>query len=399
MIKRIVMILLFSFTAYADMMSFYKTALDNLQYDQSYTLYKQSNKTFQTAVNYAKFANFSADVSYSKTYAKLLPTSSGNFGTTDIALHDTLDLFGKNNYKIQTLRLDKESKKSELNLKKEQLFIYLANMIALYNSTSNELQLHQDLYNEQKKIYKKIEALAQNGDVTELEILRFKNRLTTLKTKIVAQSEEILKMKKQLNLYAPNKSIPIFTKSTLLYTKEDFLAHNPSENINSFNAQRLLAESKGMTNSYIPTVDIGVDYQKLDDPTSYSNNHSFMIALHMPINRGDFKEAEALKVAALSKKAQSIEYKLQRENEYIQHYQTYINAKKQLNILENALNDYIKSEVTIKEAYLKRYIDFNTYLQVLKQLLNVKKQIIEMKSQERVEATIINAISNGTIYE
>lgn len=396
MIKKIAIILLLSLVANADMTSFFNVALENLKYDKTYSLYEQSNKTSQNAITYSKYANFNANASYSMTNSKHL---TSNFNTTDIALHDTIDLFGKNNYKIKTLRLDQETKRSELNLKKEQLFISLANMIALYNRTSEQLILHQNLYNEQKKIYQKLEALAQNGDMAELDILRFKNTLTTLQTKIASQTQEAAKMKEQLQLYAPKESIPSLQESKLLYTKKDFLAHNPLAKINRLDSDKLIAQSKGLNDNYIPTIDLGVTYQKLDDPTSYGDNHSFVIALHMPLNSGDFKEAEALRVAALSKKTQSVEYKLQRENEYIHHIQAYINAEKQLDILQNALEDYKKSEETIKKAYVQQYVDFNTYLQVLKQALDVKKQIINMKYQKILEATIINAISKGAVYE
>lgn len=399
MLKMIIFISLFGVAAFADMTSFYKTALKNLAYDKSYTLYEKANQTSQSAVSYSKYANFSVDAAYSKTYAKLLPTAPGSFNTSDIALHDTLDLFGKNNYKIQTLRLDTKVKKSRLNLKKEQLFIALANMVALYNKTVAELKIHQELYDQQQKIYKKLEALVQNGDITELEILRFKNTLTTLQTKIISKAQELAKMKAQLQLYAPNENIPTLIQTQLIYAKKDFLAHNPKARMNELDAQKLLTESKGLNNTYIPTLDVGVAYQKLDDPTAYGDNHSFGIALHMPLNGGDFKEAEALKVASLSKQTQRTEYKLQRQNEYIRHYQAYVNAKKQLVVLQKAVGDFEKSEATIQKAYLKQYVDFNTYLQVLKQALDVKNQIIAMKAEEYLQATIINAVASGKIYE
>ena len=122
------------------------------------------------------------------------------------------------------------------------------------------------------------------------------------------------------------------------------------------------------------------------------------VSLHMPLNSGDFKEAEALKVSALSFEAQSITYKIQRENEYIEYKESFENASKQLAILEKALSDYEESEATIKIAYLKQYVDFNTYLQVLKQVLDVKKQIVAMQAQKVKEAIIINTIASGKLY-
>ncbi len=399
MLKKIVFISLFGVSAFADMTSFYHSAVKNLEYNKSYRLYEKANKTSQSAITYSKYANFGANIAYSKTYAKLLPSAPGNFGTTDIALHDTIDLFGKNNYKIQTLRLDTKAKKSKLNLKKEQLFIALTNMVALHNQIEAQLQIREELYNREHKIYKKLEALAKNGDVTELDLLRFKNTLTTLKTSIVSMQQELSQMKAQLHLYAPDKAIPALTQTELFYTKTEFLAHNPQATLNKLDAQKLLSQAKGMNNSYIPTLDVSAAYQKLGDPTSYGDNHSFGVALHLPLNSGDLKEAEALKVAALSKETKNTEYKIQREQEYIKHNQAYQNAKKQLEVLEASRKDFEKSETTIQKAYLRQYVDFNTYLQVLQQALDVKSQIIVMKNQEELEATIINAIASGKVYE
>jgi len=67
--------------------------------------------------------------------------------------------------------------------------------------------------------------------------------------------------------------------------------------------------------------------------------------------------------------------------------------------LESSLKDFKKSEKTIEQAYLKQYVDFNTYLQVLKQTLDVKNHIIAMQTTQHLEATIINAIASGKVYE
>jgi hypothetical protein len=121
--------------------------------------------------------------------------------------------------------------------------------------------------------------------------------------------------------------------------------------------------------------------------------------MHMPINGGDFKENEALKVNALSKKNKAIEYELQRKNEYIQRFQDYQSALEQLKVLNNNLSEYKKSERTIKTAFLKQYVNFETYLQVLGQALNVKEQMIDLKYQASTQATILNTISSGVVYE
>lgn len=399
MLKKIVALSLFALTLQADMSSFYKDAVQTLQYEKSYTLYEQSNKTSQSGVSYSKYANFILDAAFTNTHAKLLPTSAGNFNTTDISLSDSIDFFGKNNYKIESLRLDQKATKAQLYAKKEQLFIALLKLVSLYNQTSKELELHKNLFNEQEAIYKKLRLLGEHGDMTKLDVLRFKNTLTMLKTKIVSQEHALVKMQKQLKLYAPHVAIPTLNATKLLFSKEDFIAHNPQAMLNTLDAQKRAAQADGMNDSYLPTFDAGVAYQKLDDPTGYGDNYSVGVSLHMPLNGGDFKEAEALKVSALSFEAQTLTYKVQRENEYTQYRESFENASKQLAILEKALSDYEESEATIKTAYLKQYVDFNTYLQVLQQALDVKKQIIAMQAQRAKEATLINAIASGKVYE
>ncbi|HFU75523.1 MAG TPA: hypothetical protein ENK66_04680, partial [Arcobacter sp.] len=162
MFKKPVSLLFLALSLHADMTSFYQHALHTLQYEKSYTLFEQSIKTTQSAVTASKYANFSVDAAYANTHAKLLPTSAGNFNTIDIALKDAIDIFGKNNYKIDALDLDKKTSKAQLNIKKEQLFIVLADLISLFNQTSQELVLYQNLYVEQEAIYKKLKLLGEH---------------------------------------------------------------------------------------------------------------------------------------------------------------------------------------------------------------------------------------------
>jgi len=272
-------------------------------------------------------------------------------------------------------------------------------MIEMYHRTVEQHALYQTLFNRQNKIYKKLQTLEKNGDISNLDVLRFSNTLSRLQAQIVSLENQAIKMKKQLKLYVPNQPIPSLHHVKLRRSKESFLAHDPRNDINRYDAHKKSVQAKGMEKSYIPTVTTGVAYQQLDDPTSFGNNYSLNIGLHMPLNQGDFKEAEALKVAALSSQSRSIEMKLQRENEYISRHQAYLNATKELAVLKHSLMAYQKSEKSTKEAYLKQYVDFNTYLQVLTESLAIKEQMIALRYQRDLEATIINAIGLGKIYE
>jgi len=382
MLKKIVTLLLLVFNLHADIYSFYEDALNTLKYDESYNLYKTSNETSQNGVIYSKYANFNFRVDYAHTRAKYLPYSPGTFSTADIYLTDTIDIFGKNNYKIESLRLDQKSTKAQLNIKKEQLFIALVNLINLYNSTSKALKLHQKFLKEQELIYKKLALLSENGDIIKISLLRFKNTLTILKTTIASQNQLLLKMKMQLPLFS----------------KYDFIAQNPQATLNSLKAQKQIAQADGMNNTYFPIFTTTVGHQNINDPTSSGDNYYILAGLNIPLNTGNFKKAEALKTASLSTKTQESAYKIKREKNYIEYKSSFDNASSQLDILEKALSDYDESESTIKTAFIKQYIDFNTYLQVLKQSLDVKKQIIAMDAQKKLNATLINGIASGKIY-
>jgi len=394
-----IILIISSMTLHAGIIDFYKKAVTTLQYNQGYSLNKEANKLNQKGVTYSRYANFSLNADYSKTEAKKLPDTPGIFNTTNITFNDTLDLFGKNSYKIDALALNLKSQKSLLNIQKEQLFASLVNMIALYNKTIEQLSLYKTVLNKQKDIYEKLEKLQQKGAITSIDLLRFKNQLTALKIKIMNQENEIVKMKKQLHLYVPNQQIPMLKSSKLLYSKKDFLSKNPQLNLNNAEAQKLVVQAEGLQHSYLPDVTAGAAYQQIGDPTSYGNNYSFTVGLQIPINSGNFKENQALKAEALSLRSKNVQYQIKRKNEYTTRVQEYITASKQLKILQDSLNDYEKSERTIKTAYLRQYVDFNTYMQVLMQTLHVKEQTLELKSKKMREATILNNIASGAIYE
>ncbi len=396
MFKTILFITLLNFTLQADVLNFYKNALQTLQYKQTYSLYKEAVELQKDGVVYNRFSNFALDAGYSDTKAKLL---SKPFNTANIAFTDTLDLFGKSSYKVEELTLDIKAKQTLLDIQKEELFVSLVSMISIYNQTKERLTLHQSLLNEQQNIYDTLQKLQISGSVSEIDILRFKNTLAQLKTKIIDEQTTLEKMKKQLNLYAPNQNIPTFENSKYLYAKEDFLSQNKQEQLGEISAKQLLAQAKSYSHSYLPDFIVGVNYQKIDDPTSYGDNYSLGAAIHIPLSTNDFKQSQALRINALSLNSKNAEYKIQRESEYNQRFQDYQNAEHQLAVLNENLDDYTKSEEMIKNAYLKQYVDFNTYLQVLTESVNIKERLIGLMSVKNEQITILNAIASGVIYE
>jgi len=395
MIKIIFLIVSFLSVIHADIINFYKSAVQNLQYDKAYSLYKQSATLSQDALVYSQYADLSLDASYTNTKAKLLQSS---FNTSDISISDTFDIFNKKSYFIDAIASDIKSQRYLLQNKKEQLFQTLVSMIALYHALNQKIMLNQKLYDEQKSLYDKLFILQEHGAISKLDLLRFKNTLTQLQTKIIRQKNNLAKMDKQLNLYAPKQNIPNLD-SKIRYSKKSFLSHNPLSNANEAMAEKSLAEAKALGDNYLPELTVGMAYQKLDDPTSYGNNYSFNLALHIPLNSSDQKEAEALKAKALSQESHKIELQLQRENQYIALLQNYESANKQLQVLQSNLNDYIQSQQTVKAAFVKQYVDFNSYLQVLSQTLHIQEQIIDLQQQRNQNATFINSIAAGVLYE
>ena len=395
MIKIICISIALSLFLQADVINFYRSAVQNLQYDKAYSLYKQSAIFSQDALVYSQYANLSLDASYANTKAKLLQSS---FATSEIGLSDTLDIFNKKSYLIDAISSEIKAQKFLLQSKKEQLFHTLISMIALYHALNQKIILNQRLYNEQKSLYNKLFILQEHGAISKLDLLRFKNTLIQLQTKIIRQKNDFSKMKKQLNLYAPKQNIPNLD-TQIRYSKKLFLSRNPQTKANKAMAEQLLAQAKAFKHNYLPELTIGMAYQRLDDPTSYGNNYSFNLALHLPLNSSNQKEAESLKVKALSQKSHNIELQLQRENQYITLLLNYESANNQQQILQSNLNGYIQSQKTVKAAFLKQYIDFNSYLQVLTQTLHIQEQIIDLQQQKNQNATLINSIASGVIYE
>ena len=183
MIKIFMTISLFSLLLNADVMSYYKNVLNTLQYDKIYSLDREANDISKESINYNRYTNFVLDASYATTKAKTLNSA---FDTKDVALYNTLDFFGKGSYKVRELSLDLKEKKSLLNLQKEQLFVTLIDMLGEYHKVNEQLLLHKILLNEQESIYAKLQKLQESGAITTIDLLRFKNTLTVLKTKMIS---------------------------------------------------------------------------------------------------------------------------------------------------------------------------------------------------------------------
>jgi len=379
-----------------NVMLFYKKALETLQFDKIYSLYKESSEISRDSVIYDKYLNFSLETSYSKTKTDDIPNP---FYTTDFSISDKIDIFGKSSYAINEIALELKTKKNILNIEKEYVFMMLVDMIAQYQKSKQKLILHKSLLKKQLYIYKKLKKLQLVGSISKIDLLRFKNALTILKTKTINENINVDTMKKQLEVYAPNQNIPYLSSQELSCTEESFLSQNQHIKLNDIRYKKLIVKSKALLYEYMPSLSLEASYENIGDPTSYGNSYSLHAHLHIPLNISNYKQSEAQRVDALSIKSKSTEYKLKRQNEYIKRVNEYTNAKKQYKVLNENLNDYIESEEITKKAFLKQYINFTTYFQVLTQSLHIKERIIELKYQEIAQAIILNSISTGEIYD
>ena len=180
--------LLFSLLQAEDpLLTFYKSTLNNLHYTRSLELYKDATKLKQEALHVSHFANFSLDGGYAQTKAQHL---SDSFYTSGVSLSDSIDIFGKNSYKMDEIALEFQSKQTLLKIQKEQLFATLVSMIATYWQTSQQLSLHVSMIQEQQHIYEMLQKLQLSGAVPKINLIRFANSLTT--SSFAPKSEQFL---------------------------------------------------------------------------------------------------------------------------------------------------------------------------------------------------------------
>ncbi len=395
MLIKLVILTLLALVLSADMLHFYKMALHSVAYDKTFGLVQHATTIAQKGIAQSRYNNFSLDASYNGIDAKDLHDP---FYTFNVSAQDDLDIFNQKRYKIEALVLTLREKKALFDVQKEELFRSLVSMVALYHGVKKKYELNLALFKEQKAIYTKLSQLNALGAISAIDVLRFKNTLDSLHLKVIAQKNELQKLHKQLEIYAPKEAIPSLD-TTINYTKEAFISHNPKVQTKALQAQRSLVEATALRESYIPQLSAGVGYQNNGDPTSYGNNYSFNLAVHMPLSSAHFKGAEALKVKALSEQSKMVELKLQREQDYIALTQEYKSAQEQLHLLDNNLQNYLQSKQSMKKAFLKQFVSFNSYLQVLTQTLHMQEKKIELQLQKQKVATIVNAIASGKIYE
>jgi len=74
-------------------------------------------------------------------------------------------------------------------------------------------------------------------------------------------------------------------------------------------------------------------------------------------------------------------------------------AERKEKIVQEALQRALLTMKKVQIAYLKHYIDFNSYIQTLQSLLSIQEEEIDTHITKQKNITILNTLSRGEIYE
>ncbi len=378
------------------LVDYVKSAQKHLQMDRRQLLINQQGSFAIEARKRERFAHFSGDLQYADTKADLLPN---RYSTTDLSLTDTIDLFDKSGIAIERIRLQTMQNRMLLNSQKEHLFLSLIDMIAAYEKIYKLLALHQHLYREQMKILKQLEEASRTGAVPKIESDRFANALALFEVQIAQEKTDLETMQAQLKLYVPDREIPVLNDEELKTDMADFLAHRPDLKAKEFESRLADNDARAIRKKWLPDASVEVAYQQNSDPTANGNNHSLLAGLHFDLNANLSKDAEAARVRALQSRCEAIGLKTAAKTQFLQYLGTIRSAEKRVEILKVAEKRAKSTLESIKTAYLKRYTDFNSYLQTLQALLSIREKIIDVSIIKQKNIDILNILGSGAIYE
>lgn len=393
---KIILTLFVAVSLYANdsLIKFYHTALTNLQYDKKYVSLQKGEESSKKALSWQRFGNFSMDLGHTKTKAAKLTNS---FDTTDLSFNDTLDIFGKESYQYDAISLQYKEQKTLLKKQKEELFISLVSMISAYQQTKQIHKLHSDLFMQQKEMFERLSALKES--VSTMDLLRFQNSLTLFESQLIDEEHQIKMMADQLQNYVPQTLVPELKEEQAAYNLASYLDADTDIKLNHIASRRLENEAKGLKSSFLPTLNAAATYQNINDPTANGDNYAFTLALNIPLDASVSYQNEVLRSQSLRLHDDVATLQIKRKNEFVQRVNSINNDTQQLSLLQKNLKDYQQSDSVIQKAFLKHYVDFNTYIQTHSQALSVQEQIIKLTQEKQRETAILNGICTGDIYE
>lgn len=378
------------------LVTFYRAALDTLGTGKIVALESRRGDLAVSGAETDRFSALSLDVLYTHTNAKLLKDP---FQTTDIVFSDTIDLFGKQHDSIEALRLESQGNLRLLDMQKQQLFTALTDLVVSYRKGEALYRLHEHFYQQQSTVLEHLRAGVNSGSFPRMDADRFADALSVLEVQIIKEKKSVETMKTQLALYAPGQLIPTPEEQNLSADEQRFISQSPQLRYTAVHAKALAAQASGTSKQWRPDLVAGAAYQFNDDPTANGDNYSFNAGIHLGFGGGIGKNAEAARVAALQANLETTRQRVEVQQQYLALRSDYESADHVLGILENAVRSAEKNAETMQNAYLKHYVDFNTYLQTMQQLLSLKEQQIDARYQTIRNAHLINTLSRGEIYE
>ncbi|QOR61274.1 TolC family protein [Sulfurovum sp. ST-21] len=375
---------------------FYKEALKTLSYQNIYILQQKSRTLSIEAKKKQQYLNLDTGIMYGSTSAKLL---NHHFNNTDIGITDTIDLFGKSVEEIRLIQLQMKEDRLLLQVQKEKLFLSLLSMITAYRASEEKLHIYRKLYQTQYTLLNAVRSAVKAGDMSMIELTRLENTIALAKSQMDQEKETVTVMKEQLKLFSPHHTIPRPVSSTLHSSLHRFIANSPQLKLNDNRAKQSLQKIKRLEQSWIPDAVISANQQFNDDPTAYGNNYTLSMGLNMHFDGSISSIVEKQKVEALKIKSQKKSLEIERKIQYITWKNQYETAKKSFTSLSKTLKEANITLKNMRTAYLKHYIDLNTYLQTIEGSLAVHEAQINAKYKMIRNALILNTLSNGVIYE
>lgn len=379
-----------------NVISFYKDVLKTLAYQNTYDLQVKSRQISIEAKKKHRYLNLNAGVLYGATHAKLL---KHHYDTTDISITDTIDIFGKNMDDIHLIQLKMKEDKLLTEIKKEKLFLALIDMITAYRMSEEKWHIKQKLYRKQVQFLKQLKAAVNVGEIPAIELTRFENTMTLSKVETDQEKQIVDRMKRQLALYSKHRAIPHLSIQKLHSELKRFLAYSPQLKLNDNQVTQSLEKVNKLKRSWLPDAVIGANHQYNNDPTANGNNYTLSIGLSISFNGGLSHDMEKKKIDALRIQSQKKELEIQRKVQYITWKNQYETAKRSFYALHATIKHTDKTIQNMKMAYLKRYIDLNSYLQMIEENLATQDAEISAKHTMIKSAIILNTLSRGTIYK
>lgn len=396
---RLILFIMLLFLAEAPantLLAYYQQALEHTGLSTQYLQQSRSATAQVDGATYNRYSTFSLGAQYSRTKAKTL---SSGFNISNVAIDDTIDLFGKNKNSVTALKAQNSATLAQINATKQQLFQGVVDLVVGFEKNSKLLALHQAFYDKQQQILQELKKGVKLGSFARLDANRFENALVLLRNQIMTEEQQIKQAQSQLDLMVPGGSIPTLKMQTFLYSEAMFLAHDPR-----YKAETSFIEAQAQTAEVIakqwrPELTLGASFERNDDPTGYGDNYAVRAGMRFVLGSGLASEKEAANRQVLALKSKQQQLQIALKQQYAQLRIALETAATQLAAIESSQALAKQSAQSAKAAYLKHYIDFNTYLQTMQQLLMLQETRLSLYYSIVRNGTLLQHYCEGKIYE